>query len=802
MADEIYYEVTDEVDPNGMYSEISLIQEAGTSGYVTTSDYMYNMQEEILDDVPVLHYKRNDYNTTDTFAYDRARFQNDDVQVIDKDWVQSRFMTPGNQLADLDRKNRFFSSSSWKITSTQLGSSIAINARPQFTRYADIKGNNRGDITLGQSLWNPVRKTKCSNLGMGRYYSEAIDDNVEQIFMQFGVPEFNSLLSFFTRAVDYVDQYVANHASLPVGYTLGNIVGTVVRWLAFPAVSLICWVGSLVFKVVFGTGQLSYYYMKPAMHSYWSSVNLILNQMAVELGLLGKTMQKNTETAKRIGIQLEVEQETIEDLSILLDNGNIYDKNTHYIDIFRIAAKPQTLALRQFKAEYNLNKAMGGKQAVDMIGHIASPESVKERNATTGTIFQELNRWASFEAFLDKVMDAASWVKGAPDGLAEKKAKADAEKVQSGNSIEASKANGLIKENKDKDGNVTSTTPAPFTKDGDDGIPFGENQDPGEETSYGRAMAQALDAYMRDGMAYAIFNVDFTGSMSDSISTSVSEIQTGTGAKGMSKDARHMKFNLAGGNLAGGFIQDITSTVLSILQGALDGVTMGFSNVLQTILGGGYVNMPKTWDDSDIELATTSYSIDLVSPYGNVLSQLQNIYIPLAMIMAGALPLKAGENSYTSPYLCSIFNKGKQNINLGMITSVTIERGTGNLGFTKNKRPLGFRVTFTVTDLNPTVTAPISQTIFQNNFNIANYEDDNFGRYIGVLCSRDFYSNTYLLPKFQRKMARNMMAVSQAMNPNSHAMMLGSIFYPFFSPIVAAKYVDPAQSNYSTNKGD
>lgn len=806
--EEIFYEFTDEINfsvpvdqaqKNANMTTISLIEEVKKDPTKrSTSEYMRDVQEQILDEVPILNnsaqsrtekpskettisYKNQTYRV----AW-RRKITDDDLTVIDKDWVSSRFMTPGKNLSDLDQRNRFFSAASWKVTSTSLGNSMAINPRPQFTRFADIKGPNRTNITLQKGI-SLVSKTRGINLGLGRYYSEAIDDNVEQIFMEFGVPKFNNLISYFTRAVDYVDQYIANHGTLPYGYYLGKTVGTIARWCAFPLVSLIVLAGSTAFKIFAGSNPLSYYYMSPRMNSYWAAVNLIVNQMCTELGMINSLLAENeSNTARKMGVPLMPDEESIKELGQLLPG--LISPSSKYIDIFYIIAKPQSIALRLFQQEYEAHKKSDGTRSTDFVGYVKKMGDKREQGAPSDSITNKLDYYLSFQTFLDKFGKNTSWFGE----------EADLTAAREKNAV----FNGGAKDNNTLDlSKITDTS-----GDGSSSVKYAKNGDGSDtlsdgEIGYFDKMAKVMDSVIRDGLGYAIFNVDYTGAVSDSVNNSTTDIPTGTSVRELAKTARHAKFSLAGGNIAGDLIAQGIDAVKNVAAGLLDGVTFGLSNVIQTIMGGGYVTMPKMWDDSSIDLASVTYSMDLVSPYGNIYSQLQNIYIPLAMIIAGSFPLKAGENSYTSPFLCSIFNKGKQNIKLGMITSVTIERGTGNLGYTRNKRPLGFKVSFTVSDLAPVLTAPINQSIFQEVFSVFNFDDNDFGRYLGTLCSRDFYSNKYMKPKMIRKFNNALLALSQGVSAGNLGAHVGDFLYPVLSPWVSAKHLDTNQLNGGSSTG-
>jgi hypothetical protein len=106
-----------------------------------------------------------------------------------------------------------------------------------------------------------------------------------------------------------------------------------------------------------------------------------------------------------------------------------------------------------------------------------------------------------------------------------------------------------------------------------------------------------------------------------------------------------------------------------------------------------------------------SYTINLVSPYGNPMSQMMNIHIPLACLLALALPLSTGKQSYTSPFLIEIYDKGRQQSRLAIVDSMSVTRGTGNLGFTNEGHVMAIDVSFTVKDLSSVLHMPIAQGI-------------------------------------------------------------------------------------------
>lgn len=767
---------------------------------LTLKDVLYKQKEEALSKVSAIRVNKAPKAKS-------VKPNADETTIIDKDWVSSRFMVPDKDLASLDRINRYYTTTGWKYTSTMLGSNFAINARPQFTRFADIKGNNPNAFTANITSNMPnasggIAKARASlfervtvpmmqykhdhsapvalvtkGIGMGRYYSEAIDDNATLVFMQFGVPRFNSLINFFTRAISYEDSYIANYGRYPVGYAIGKFVGAYGMLCAFPLITTTIWAAKGALDFVFG-GPYDYYYLEPAMHVYWSTVSSIVTFMTTELGLISPILKSNTvKQSSKIGAPITINAEDLEQIAKMLPPGMV-SPITGYIDVFAIATRTQALANAQTKAEYNAYKADEKAANSDFIGQVSNYLTDSVKRVPGKGLFSYLNNFLLLENYKDS--DTSTPASSDPSVNSDMP-----DDLTPGSLLERTRKNSLYEPMDDINAGTTDGEPKPKEDPTDNSTDKNRNSmaedgtykalpevDEKEAASWLDKLRSGFDSVTRNGGDWAVFAVDYQGSVSESFSSSYSDIETQGMIKSTSQAARNIKFQFAGGNFAGEAVKEIAGAFKNVLMGVADSVSFGLSNVIATILGGAYTSIPKKWDDSEMSLPTISYKISLVSPYGNVISQMQNIYIPLAMLLAGALPLATGRSSYTSPFLCSIFNKGVQNIKLGMITSLSITRGTNNLGFTRNKIPLGIDVDFTVTDFSTVISAPVNSSIFKN-FNVSLDDNTPFGNYIGVLCSRDLLTQKYFRPKALIKASRLLMAGSRTISPAAWGMLFG-----------------------------
>lgn len=647
---------------------------------------------------------------------------NNKVNKIDRTWIKSVFMISGADLDPLDAKNRYFTSAETKFTDTTMGGNLGINARPQFCRYTDIRSQGRRmDRT-------EVTVNKGGNHGMGSYYSEAIDDNSQTLYLEFGVPEFNSLFSFFTRSIDYEMSIIAGTGRSPIWYKAGQIMGNIGMFLMLPVLSVAIWSIKALAGVVLGNSAFKYYYLKPTMHLYWSTVNTIVTTMATELGILIPTFMKENNEPK-IGVPMQIDQTDLKEMHELMPDIIGSD---NYIDVFAIATRAQAMANKQLELEKKSYESFKDNEAggVDYIEKIS------------GNISPERNR--SFSTWLQDVLPTTGDVYQPKDKKDSTDVPPETNSV-TGNDLKPDEEYGTYNttaEEKDKEGWFSNS-------------------------------AKYFESAAIGGGSHAVFKVDYVGSVSESFSNSITDIPTAGKLKNISKQGRSTHFNFAGGNIAGG-TGGVLDAVKDTLAGGLDSMSFGLSNIIPSLFGGAYMDIPKMWEDSSAELPKLNYTMQLISPYGNTISQIQNLYIPLAMIMAGTLPLSTGRSSYTSPFICKAFIKGVHNVQLGMITDLSITRGTSNLAFNKQKRALALDVSFSISDFSQLMMAPVDKGLF-GGYNSGMDDESVFGRYIATLASRDLLTDMYAIPKAKMRLSKLKFGLDTSTSPAYWGMRTGSI---------------------------
>ncbi len=630
----------------------------------------------------------------------------------DSSWVRQSFITyrapfengtPSALLDEQDRFNRRFSTSMLKYTDSSAGGNKYINPPPQWTRYADIRHQRVGGGFPPVSLNAPANH---QSHGMGRYYSESTDDNKQIIHMRFGVASFNSLTQFFTgfyssslaataRGARYSDEFVTKWST-----RAGNVIGLAIAPLFIIPVAILFF--GTAARFFLNSPASKFYYLKPSMPQYWSAVSSLVNQMAVNSGL---SSYVDTAAANQIGKGGfgEGELKTSQTMNIVgqfLPKGLIKPDGT--IDIYAVANRGNRMEI-----EYQ-------KRFSDVFDNSSGEESwfeIVRKHLSTDPVGNFEPGGKTLEEYLDRFI---------------------------------TKAKSLSQINKD-DGGAEKDIRSTLFNDATQKYDGARSADP--------SIIDYVLSNANDGAEWVSFGVDYTGPVNENFSSSTAESALATKMNSISRAARSARFNLADGNLGMG---------TGVIMEAIKGVVSGVAEVVQVsglaqLAGNAFVDIPHMWNESVAQLPKINYNVTLISPYGNPVSQLLNIWMPLGMLLAGALPLATGKQSHTSPFLVQLWDRGAMITRLGIIESMTITRGTSNLGFNRERAALAIEVSFSVKDLSSIIAMPIHPQ-----FNVLNpleglFDDDNaFTDYLLVLAGTKIGDTQNRIPMLKYQINRKM----------------------------------------------
>lgn len=610
------------------------------------------------------------------------RVNQDEAIPDNREWLKSAFMLATDKIGEVflakeDRINTRVSSATLKYTDSSPGGNIPINPPTQFTRYADIRdpglhamshpwldgvGDVPNHVSVGMFQTNgDKKKIIMPQYGQGRYYSETIDDNSQVINLRFGVATFNSASQFFTgfyssgmataaRTARFTDDFWAKTM-----VTAGRLIGIAIAPL-FLIPMCVLLAGSIA-KYALGVPSTKFYYLKPSMPLYWTAVSSIVNQMSSLLGLTNDigTKQAQEVTAKGDGM---TKGGDIQSLTSYFINDGWMDKHGLF-DVRNIASRSKRLQHQFNMSLYKVFNSAKTNNYSDLLRQAANNSRKAGIKNEAGKLSPEdyVGKWK--DSFLGKGNDKTD------------------ESMEVDMRAQVSKKEG--------DKSWVSTL-----KDGANSI------------------SDFFVAEVADGSDWLSLRVDYTGATSESFNNSTTPSSLQTTVNGMSSSSRQTRTNMLDGNIIpgmGAVIESVKNVVSGVASVAgIEGLAM--------LAGSAFIDIPENWESSVARLPTMNYSIKLISPYGNPISQMIDIYMPLACLLAGTLPLATGAQSWTSPFLVQLHDPGRGITRLGIIDSLSVSRGTSNVGFDRSNRPLAIDVTFGIKDLSTIVSVPISASGF------------------------------------------------------------------------------------------
>lgn len=727
-----------------------------------------------------------------TTKHNHDRVSSNTDTFFDRDWMKSSFMITDEDAFENDadyskwiRANRYASTADMKFSSTVPGMSVAVNPKPQFTRYADprVRGklHNRPERITTETTGHEF------GLGMGRYYSEAIDDNQQRIFMRFGTPQYMSMLLWITASFDVHKAALQNRGQVTSTFlNLVNISSKLMSYYVAPALHISKFVLNLIVQ------PDRFVSVRDNMITYWATTENILNSFIVRRTMLThmssgggdgtetsepddgeevrKEMEKEIEQKKGIkDIPVTIGSKILEATSARVDNTinqeqrvtkgtltgitdiipDLIDNETGRIRVNALALRAQRAYNRMLADDMRRHDELDFSR--DFTGYPITGQQGHDTYFTDDrgnvTIFNKFFFGTLYSIFVGE--------DGKGDSLE------DAPKMVSHNPIHT-----------DEDGNPINVD---LSGEEDPDIEreraVRENEKKKENKT--AALGEYFMASLMEGAAFAVFNVNNTGSIGESFSNSTQSNPIESIFNSVSSKVRGVMNNLAHVT-SFPIVGEAMKLAGDTLALGISNASAGLANPLLGLAYGAQISLPKQWESSSANMPNASYSMRLSSPYGNAFSQLFNIYLPLSMLMAASLPRKTGLDSYTAPPLCQLYDRGRVNIPLGIITSFNITRGTSNLAFTRGGHPNAIDVEFTVTDLNEIIALDVTSSSILTKAMEAfspNLSDDAFTNYANTITGVDVYQMYYKIPAARLKLAERVMAFKavSSMHPSDLA---------------------------------
>ena len=654
---------------------------------------------------------------------------------LDSDWARRSFTSEGTlqSTTALEGKAGYFrSTAEYKYEDSSLGGMIGVGGKPQYCRYSDVRVKGlavRADVTVqGTGYEN-------SGFGMGRFYSEQYHDPSQTLYLKFGTAEFNSLTYFYSSFIDgnLMDTFEEGALNDAL-YNITFGITTVMLAFRYPVLLALGYGFKSFTTKLFGRNS-SFYYIKETMMVYWNTVYAIVNSIMAKkdfLNFWANTAGNGSGVASGQGkLQDDESASLVKAMGVFLtkDGG---------VDVIACICRATSM-----HNEYLLKLKQVDKQLSK--GKLTTADLNTFMNATnTGPAYAPRKKVADY----NKLREAYKGAKGVYNVTP--KVHGAGRKEQ----LEKEKENYRITP-------MYSHTEAREAHKGgwqkDDGgtiqtvkVKDKEAVDTGAINR--TSVLNVLKTQLQQGATFAIFKVNAEKEFTETFSNSTQPSLSGEALNSIAAGSRNLQFALAGGNLGPGTSQ-LMEGIKAIGFGAVDAISLDLASGIKGIATGKNIEMPEEFAGADSQLPEAQFSMDLSCLYNNPISLLTNIYIPIAMLLAGTLPLMVGQRANSSPLLCEAYLRGGIHKSLGIISSLSITRGGGNYGFDPSGNALRIKVTFSIKDLQPAISAPIvsSGGYLIRGMDLGN--DSAVSEYLTVLAGVSIYDQIYPMPHMKRQVS-------------------------------------------------
>lgn len=592
------------------------------------------------------------------------------------------------------------------IDDTSLGGNDALNC---YWSY-----NEDDDIVHPQTAFNrDIADNHAVNLiGMGRVYAENIQRYQQILWMNFGIPSYKGAITSLFGGSATKARLInrGNTLATKVGYLAGTLIKIA---FVFPLLPLY---GILALADLFNTYPVTKYFEhRTAMPMYYKFCNVLIGHMAVNLGLYRAA---DTMLEKLTGAT--VEQKKTDD-SQIPPGATIFEKAN--------AGVPEVLKNGPDMLAIMYRKSLKNRQYDDLIRQrLQNNNNFKPTNEHLVEYMKKTQRGDSKSRSAAELYDALdtakrNYAEAQSNGKTESELKALAQQVKNAQDAIDAYDKQAYEQSRGLNGFSLS------------GLFSANNWD----NLFGMMMGTALQS-----IDFIGFKVEKSTAVSESVSNSTEPLEIAGTINGLASQGRSKKDSLIGMLLSGNSgipgIDQVAQFVQGLLGTLADAVGMG--NMVNVLTGNGFADIPERWSSSSF---SRSYNVEiqLRARYGDPVSWLQSVGIPLAAILAGGMPRGIGDSMYTSPFLVRCYCKGMFSIPTGIIESISMTRGDAEYGWTLSRLPLAINIQLGIKDLSP-----ILYIGMDNDMNTSMDE------YMSTLTGLGLYERAFRFPQILRRINR------------------------------------------------
>lgn len=614
----------------------------------------------------------------------------------------------------------------------------------------------------------PITQLENRNGNLGPYYKRIYDDNATLLTLTAGVAEFPGLLRFITNMFDYGAATIANKGRAP---SISYYITAAMSSIAFWPMQLIS-TGVTFLSYLMNENKNQWYYVKNAMGHYYAAVQGVFNDLMVNAGYAITVLNDSRQEQGNIkygdrdykkgglngyGIDsndnkttaYQVKKDNIAYMNSLFPDAINKDGTIDIVKLVNRGVRKYRLFLQNVKNLDNLSTKMSSNPNNFTMTN-------KDRDIAVEGILKNLVNDPEFmndgynnfglDHYLKQDLGTVAGVRGENEILHPEVASSYYDVNAAKNIVPVDSDGNILEEYGINSGaysddntlssildraaspldhvnNTNETPPSDAvsimsgTKANQPSRSLGsELPDNGfkdmnkniSEESYLGQISEILKDQFLGGMDAITFRVEGGGGpVSDSFSAQTSESPLAGMFNSASQSVQDFKFSVQGGQTGISVVDEFVNQIKDGIAGLADGSVLG--RIPLTLMGNGRVNFPEYWTDSTTNFHTERYTIYSEAAYAHPYCIATSVYLPIALIAPFLFPINVGGSTYTTPFLCKAFSRGKTIVKTGIMRSATITLGNGPMGWTRDFKPLNVKIELEIDDLDKNGSIPISR---------------------------------------------------------------------------------------------